>query len=101
MTEKQKISSFCCGLKNRMRFEVKSRKPTSLLDAQGLARHYERTCEFKSRSRYFGKFGSSASTTNPVASKKEEPSLSSSQHEKISSKKMTVKQMQERTGSIF
>ena len=41
MSERQKISSYTCGLKPTLRYEVKTQKLVSLIDAQGLARHFE------------------------------------------------------------
>lgn len=41
MIGKQKISSYTYGLKHALGMEVKSQKPASLLDAQGLVKHFE------------------------------------------------------------
>lgn len=41
MTERQNVSSFTCGLKLLLKMVVKSQKPISLIEAQGLGRHFE------------------------------------------------------------
>lgn len=55
MTDRQKINSFTCGLKLQLGMEMKSQKPISLIEAQGLAGNFEPKATLKSKMRYIQK----------------------------------------------